>query len=122
MDKREVSRSGARWFGPALAFALALLAFLPAGVARAQLRNFDLAFRPPSDTRVVGFHVYVSGMSMSYADYRDDINFIPPLDGSGIAHYTLTGLEQFSDVYIIAKSYDALGAESAFSNEIVLAA
>ena len=90
-----------------MAFALGLLALLPAGVARAQLRNYDLAFRPPADARVVGFHVYLSGMSMSYADYRDNINFIPAVDASGVSHYSLTGLEQFDDVYISLKSYDA---------------
>ena len=115
-------RSAARHFGLLLGIALGLLALLPAGVARAQLRNYDLAFRPPSDQRVVGFHVYVSSNSMSYVDYRDDINFIPPVDGSGAAHYALSGLEQFDDVYIALKSYDGMGAESVFSNQIMLAA
>jgi len=106
----------------ALVLALALGGLLPAAFARAQLRNVDLAFRPPTDTRVVGFHVYIGSVSHTYADYRDNINFIPPADGSGNAHYALTGLEQFANVYISLKSYDAQGAESAFSNEIVIPA
>ena len=103
-----------------LALVLAL-AFLPS-LARAQLRNVDLAFQEPNDTRVVGFHVYVASSSHGYGDWRDDINFVPPADASGDAHYTLTGLEQLSDVYVSLKSYDATGAESAFSNELVVAA
>jgi len=121
MEKREVSRSGARSFGVALALALGLLASLPAAEARAQ-RNYDLAFLPPNDARVVGFHVYVSGMSKSYGTYSNDINSIPALDANGAAHYPLAGLDQFDDVYIAVKSYDAMGTESVFSNEIMLAA
>jgi hypothetical protein len=111
-----------RRLSAALAFALGLASLLPAGVAHAQLRSFDLAFRPPADTRVVGFHVYIASSSLGYADYRDDVNFIPLTDASGVAHYPLSGLEQFSDVYVSLKSYDEQGAESPFSNEIVVAA
>lgn len=121
MVNRELSRRSSI---PGLSVGLAalLLSLLGASPAFAQLRSFDLRFRPPADSRVVGFHVYVSGNSMSYADYRDDINFIPNVDGSGVATYRLTGLEQFRNVYLAMRSYDASGAESAFSNEIVLAA
>src|SRR5262249_40415106 len=87
-----------------------------------QLRNVSLSFRPPADTHVVGFHVYVSSASRSYADYRDDINFIPPVDSSGAAVYPLDGIEQFQDVYVSLKSYDATGKESAFSNELMVPA
>jgi hypothetical protein len=121
MKQRVLAILGARCAALA-ALAIALCALLPAGAARAQLRNVDLAFRPPSDTRVVGFHVYVAASSHSYSDYRDDINFVPPVDAGGAAHYALTGLEQFADVYVSLKAYDATGAESAFSNEIMLAA
>ena len=71
---------------------------------------------------MIGFHVYVSSNSMSYADWRDDVNFIPPVDGAGAATFRLGGLEAFDDVHISMKSYDAAGVESAFSNEIVLPA
>src|SRR5258705_5138953 len=98
-----------------LALALVTAVLSPTGAARAQLRNYDLAFRPPADPRVVGFHVYLSANSMSYVDYRDNINFVPPVDGSGVAHFTLTGLEQFDDVYIALKSYDGTRLESVFS-------
>jgi hypothetical protein len=108
-----------RLVSAASAFALALA---PAGAARAQLRSVDLAFRPPADTRVVGFHVYIASAPLGAVDYRDDVNFIPPTDASGVAHYALAGLEQFADVYVSLKSYDAQGGESAFSNEIVVAA
>lgn len=121
MKKHVLSAPGASRVISA-ALALALAALLPAGTARAQLRGFDLAFRPPTDTRVVGFHVYIASSSLGYVDHRDDVNFIPPTDGSGVAHYALAGLEQFSDVYVSLKSYDAQGGESAFSNEIVLRA
>ena len=104
----------------ALAFVIAVLS--PAGAARAQLRSVDLDFRPPSDTRVVGFHVYVATSSQAYTDYRDDINYIPPADPNGVSQYVLGGIEQFSDTYISLKSYDATGTESGFSNEIVVAA
>ena len=103
-----------------LPLVLALL-ILPAA-ARAQLRNVGLAFKPPGDTRVVGFHVYLAAASGAYADFRDDIGFVPPVDASGVATYTLTGLEEFSDVYVSLKSYDASGVESPFSNEILVAA
>ncbi|HTO07700.1 MAG TPA: metallophosphoesterase family protein [Myxococcota bacterium] len=93
-----------------------------AGTAHAQLRNVNLTFRPPGDARVVGFHVYVGAASQSYGDYRDDINFIPPVDSNGVASYALTGIEQFQNVYISLKSYDATGKESGFSNELVVAA
>jgi hypothetical protein len=66
--------------------------------------------------------VYIAAASLGYVDYRDDVNFIPPTDPNGLAHYALGGLEQSSNVYISLKSYDAQGAESAFSNEIVVAA
>lgn len=122
MEKRSLVRFWGRSFGLVLGVTLGLLVLLPAGVARAQLRNWDLTFKAPSDARVVGFHVYLSGMSMSYADYRDDINFIPAADATGVSHYSLTGLDQFDDVYISLKSYDASGAESAFSNQLMLAA
>jgi len=102
--------------------AVGLLALAPAGAAHAQLRNVDLAFRAPTDTRVVGFHVYVGSASHSYGDYLDDINFIPPADANGNAHFSLTGIEQFQNVYVSLKSYDANGVESAFSNELVVAA
>ncbi|MFI5315046.1 MAG: purple acid phosphatase family protein [Myxococcota bacterium] len=121
MKKRVLSVLAARCVPPrALALALAAAALLPAGFAGAQLRSATLAFDPPTDARVVGFHVYVGAASHVYGDYRDDINFIPPPDASGAAHYTLASLEQFSDVYISLKSYDATGTESAFSNEILL--
>jgi hypothetical protein len=123
MMKLAVPLLGARYAArPALVLALALGALLTAGSAQAQLRNVDLGFRPPADTRVVGFHVYIASASHGYADYRDNINFIPPVDAGGLAHFPLTGLEQFSDVYLSLKSYDAQGAESPFSNEIVVAA
>ncbi|HKC49244.1 MAG TPA: hypothetical protein VKF60_00520, partial [Myxococcota bacterium] len=95
MDKH--ARSGlwaSRWVSAGLALALGLAALLPAGAARGQLRSFDLAFRPPMDTRVVGFHVYIAAASLGYVDYRDDVNFIPPTDASGVARYALAGLEQ----------------------------
>ena len=121
MMKFAFSAEGApRAFLPALALALLAGALLSAGTAHAQLRNVNLSFDPPSDTRVVGFHVYVASASGAYADFRDDINFIPQVDSSGVAHYALNGLEQFENVYIALKSYDAKGTESAFSNEIVL--
>ena len=41
----------------AAVFLLALFAAVPAS---AQLRSHDLRFRPPTDARVIGFHVYVS--------------------------------------------------------------
>jgi hypothetical protein len=116
------SPSALRRSSASLALAVALVTFLPAGAARAQLRSVDLAFRPPTDTRVVGFHVYIASSSLAYGDFRDDINFIPPADASGDAHYALSGLEQLANVYISLKSYDAQGAESPFSNEIVVAA
>ena len=97
------------------------LALLP-GASRAQLRNVDLAFQEPNDPRVVGFHVYVASSSMAYGNWLDDINYIPTPDASGNANYTVTGVEQFSNVYISVKSYDANGTESAFSNELVVAA
>jgi hypothetical protein len=102
-------------------FSVAALVLGLAGAARAQLRNVELGFRPPSDSRVIGFHVYLSSASQGYTTWRDDINFVPPVDGSGVARYPLTGLE-LSDVYVSLRSYDANGAESGFSNEIVLAA
>ncbi len=105
----------------ALGLGLLAVLVLAAAPAQAQLRSHELQFVPPTDARVVGFHVYVSGNSMTYADWRDDINFVPPVQ-SGAARYTLTGLESASDVYIAMKSYDAVGQESALSNEIVLAA
>jgi hypothetical protein len=101
---------------------LLLLGLFAAAPAHAQLRSHNLRFVPPSDSRVVGFHVYISANSMSYADWRDNVNFVPPVDQSGAASYALTGLESADDVYISMKSYDALGQESSFSNEIVLAA
>ena len=112
------SRAGSR-----LAFSLAigLLALLPI-CAQAQLRNVDLAFQEPNDPRVVGFHVYVASSSMAYGDWLDDINYIPTPDASGNANYTVTGVEQFSNVYISVKSYDASGAESPFSNELMVPA
>ena len=105
-----------------VALGIALLTLLAAAPAHAQLRSHELRFLPPADARVVGFHVYVSANSMSYVDWRDDVNFIPPVDASGLARYTLTGLEAFDDVYIAVKSYGGAGLESVFSNEIVLAA
>ena len=100
---------------------LLFLALFIAAPAHAQLRSHNLRFIPPSDARVIGFHVYVSANSMSYADWRDNVNFIPPIQ-SGAASYSLTGLEAADDVYISMKSYDAVGQESSFSNEIVLPA
>jgi len=82
----------------------------------------DLAFRPPADVRVVGFHVYLASSPRGYVDYRDDINHLPATDPNGVAHWTLAGIEQFSDTYVSLKSYDANGAESGFSNEVVFAA
>ncbi len=90
--------------------------------AQAQLRSHELRFVPPSDARVVGFHVYVSSDSMSFADWRDDVNFVPPVDASGSAAFMLTGLEVNDDVYIAMKSYDQEGEESVLSNEIRLPA
>jgi hypothetical protein len=101
---------------------MALAAILLPAAAHAQLRNVALAFKPPVDSRVVGFHVYLAAASQAYADFRDDIGFVPPVDASGVATYTLSGVEEFSDVYVSLKSYDASGAESAFSNEIVVPA
>ncbi len=101
---------------------LVLIALFVAAPAQAQLRSHQLRFVPAADARVVGFHVYVSATSMSYADWRDDVNYIPPVDASGTASFTLTGLEAFEDVYISMKSYDGSGQDSIFSNEIVLAA
>jgi len=98
------------------------VALFPAGNAAAQLRNVDLAFRPPTDARVVGFHVYVGSASHTYGDWLDDINFVPATDASGDAHYSLTGLEALQNVYVSVKSYDTTGTESAFSNELVVAA
>jgi hypothetical protein len=120
MEKRPLARNGSRW-AATFALAVAVLGILCARTASAQLRNVDLVFRPPTDTRVIGFHVYVSASSMGYADYRDDINFVPPADGAGTAHFALNGIEQFQNVYVAMKSYDATGMESPFSNEIVFA-
>jgi len=119
---KPVPRKPRSWSPVAFALGLMLAILGAAPPAQAQLRSHLLKFRPPADARVVGFHVYVSGNAMSYADWRDDVNFIPPVDSSGSAAYTLTGLEAFDDVYISMKSYDGTGAESTFSNEIVLAA
>jgi len=102
--------------------ALVLVLVLLPAVSRAQLRSVDLAFRDPNDVRVVGFHVYIASSSQAYGDWRDDINAVPPADASGNSHYALTGLEALSDVYVSLKSYDASGTESAFSNELVVAA
>jgi hypothetical protein len=106
----------------ALVLVLAPLSLLVSTSAQAQLRSYDLRFVPPSDSRVVGFHVYLSGNSRSYEDWRDNVNFIPPVDASGVATIRLTGLEAYDDVYISMTSYDGAGSESGYSNEIVLAA
>ncbi len=106
----------------ALELMLVFLSLLVSAPAHAQLRSHPLRFVPPADSRVVGFHVYVSSNSMSYADWRDDVNFIPPVDAGGAASFALTGLEAFDDVYIAMKSYDVAGEESVLSNEIVLPA
>ena len=120
--KRVLAVVGARCsWKSALFAALAVLVLAPS-IAHAQLRNVTLTFRPPTDDRVVGFHVYVSLQPNVFMDYRDDINFIPPVDGSGNASYALTGIEQFSNVYVALKSYDATGKESAFSNQVMVAA
>jgi hypothetical protein len=105
-----------------LGLTLVIAVLLPANAARAQLRSVDLAFRPPPDARVVGFHVYVATRSQAYADYRDDINYVPPADANGVATYALGGIEALSSTYVSLKSYDAIGTESGFSNEIVIAA
>lgn len=105
----------------ALVTGLVILGLMVAAPAQAQLRSHELRFVPPGDARVVGFHVYVSSSSMSFADWRDDVNFVPPVDTSGAASYALTGLEAFDDVYIAMKSYDEAGQESVLSNQIVLA-
>jgi hypothetical protein len=107
---------------PKLALAFVITALLPTGAARAQLRSVDLDFRPPPDTRVVGFHVYLATSSHAYTDYRDNINYIPPADPNGVAQYVLSGIEQASNTYVSVKSYDSTGTESVFSNEIVFAA
>jgi hypothetical protein len=107
---------------PKLAGLAAFVLLSVAGAAHAQLRDVTLTFKPPADSHVVGFHVYVGSASHSYGDFRDDINFIPPVDASGAASYALTGLEQFQNVYISLKSYDSSGKESGFSNELVLPA
>ena len=114
MEKRFVSHL--------LSSAFVILALVAAAPAQAQLRSHELRFVPPTDARVVGFHVYVSGSSMSSADWRDDVNYIPPVDASGAASFVLTDLEAYDDVFIAMKSYDDAGQESAFSNQIVLAA
>src|SRR5262249_51204819 len=103
-------------------FSILLAVLVSPAVAHAQLRNVGLTFKPPTDARVVGFHVYLAAASGAYADFRDNINFVPPVDTTGVASYTLTGIEQFSDVYVSLKSYDASGVESPFSNEMVVAA
>jgi len=102
--------------------AAALAALLLPTAAYAQLRTVALGFKPPADGRVVGFHVYLATAPNGYGDFRDDINYLPPTDASGVATYRLNGLESFSDVYVSLKSYDATGVESAFSNEVVVAA
>ncbi|MBM4337406.1 MAG: hypothetical protein FJ108_16090, partial [Deltaproteobacteria bacterium] len=114
MEKRFVSHL--------LSSAFVILALVAAAPAQAQLRSHELRFVPPTDARVVGFHVYVSAGSMSFADWRDDVNHIPPVDASGAASFVLTDLEAYDDVFIAMKSYDEAGQESAFSNQIVLAA
>ena len=85
MEKRFVSHL--------LSSAFVILALVAAAPAQAQLRSHELRFVPPSDARVVGFHVYVSASSMSYADWRDDVNYVPPVDASGAASFVLTDLE-----------------------------
>jgi hypothetical protein len=107
---------------PLVSLAAVLVSSLVPGAARAQLRSVDLAFRDPNDARVVGFHVYVASASNAYGDWRDDIQFVPPPDANGASHYSLSGLEALSDVYISLRSYDATGAESGFSNELLVAA
>ena len=119
LPRRLTSHPALRVLGSAVFLLLALFAATPAS---AQLRNYDLRFRPPADARVIGFHVYLSANSMSYADYRDDINFIPTVDSTGAATYRLTNIEAAQDVFITLRSYDAAGAESSPSNEIVVAA
>ena len=106
----------------ALPLALVIALLSAPGVAPGQLRSVDLAFEPPSDARVIGFHVYLASSSSAYGDYRDDINYLPALDGSGVAHYALAGIEEFAATYVSLRSYDASGAESVFSNEIVFPA
>ncbi|HTO09861.1 MAG TPA: hypothetical protein VMR86_22610 [Myxococcota bacterium] len=101
-----------------LVLPIVVAVILVPGAALAQLRTVALAFKPPVDSRVVGFHVYLAAASRAYADFRDDINFVPPVDASGVATWALAGIEEFSDVYVSLKSYDASGTESAFSNEV----
>src|SRR5262245_55504340 len=102
-----------------LALGVVIAVLSAPGIAHGQLRNVDLAFTLPSDARVVGFHVYLAQTSSAYSDYRDVINHLPALDANGVAHYALAGIEQFSDTYVSLRSYDATGAESVFSNEVV---
>jgi hypothetical protein len=106
----------------ALALAVVVAVLSTPSAAQGQLRSIDLQFLLPSDTRVVGFHVYLATSSRAYTDYRDDINHLPSLDSNGIAHYELSGIEQFSGTYVSLRSYDAAGVESSFSNEVVFAA
>ena len=68
---------------------------------------------------MVGFHVYIAASSLGYVDYRDDVNFIPPTDASGVAHYALAGLEQFSNVYIALKSSRPITEVTEFADKRV---
>jgi hypothetical protein len=86
--------------------------FLPLDPASGLPHDVNLAWDPSPATSLAGYRLYSGAASRHYSSR---------VDVGNQTTYTLTGLGE-GPYYFAVTAYDALGAESGYSNEVVWAA
>lgn len=99
----------------ALAFALAMLVSAP---AMAALREYRVEFAPSSSTAATGYTLHIGSASRNYST---DFDLGSPPAAGGTVIYAID-LEDSVDLFVALRSYDGVGAQSVYSNEIRVAA
>jgi hypothetical protein len=96
-----------RWFTFCL-YILPVLPFLLCPCSQLMAADISLAWDASVSPEVTGYNIYVGNSSGTYG---------APITIGNQTTYTVTGLTS-GTYYIVATAFDALGNESAFSNEV----
>lgn len=101
-----------------VAFTGFAIAFLASTTASAVLREYHVQFAPSASPSATGYSLHIGTASRNY-----EANFdlgSPPMTGFTVIY--AVDLEDSTDVFVALRSYDGVGTQSGFSNEIRVAA
>ena len=97
---------------------VAAIAMIVSSTASAALREYRVQFEPSASSSAVGYSLHIGSEAGTYS-LEFDLG-APPVEGGTVIY--AVDLEDSIDLFVALRAYDSNGIQSAFSNELQVAA